>query len=208
MISFFWRSIDDPIVLLRDDDSSASEANVNDVSLCAESTESDAGLFDSSENAVDSTTSAPSFSFDEWHNIDDSLKTALHLRLAEQEALTSNSIHAPPLRLLSESLHDSISAVNLHPRHVRFEVMTFCFAHPWSLSSRCTKASSENQLSQEGHLHTGWGVADEHRLVDPAHNANSVDERKRQQQQQKVKQKKDEDNDEDTFFKSEHSSSL
>lgn len=70
------------------------------------------------------------------------------------------------------------------------------------------RASPENQLSQEGRLHTGRGVADTHGLVGPARNADPVDERERRQQQQEVQQEEDEDNDEDTSSKSKHPPSL
>jgi hypothetical protein len=49
---FFSHSVEDPIVLLGDDDSSASEAEVDDNGLRAESAAPDAGLFDSPETAV------------------------------------------------------------------------------------------------------------------------------------------------------------
>ncbi|MCJ1345826.1 hypothetical protein MMC31_004035 [Peltigera leucophlebia] len=85
-------SPEDPIVLLGDGDLSASEAEVNDVSLCAKSaTAPGAGLFDSPETAFDSTTPAPPCSSDGWHDIDDFPETAPRLPLAGQGASTSNS---------------------------------------------------------------------------------------------------------------------
>lgn len=101
----FSDSVEDPVVLLGDDDLSAFKAKVNDVSLCAESaTAPGAGLFDSLETAFDSTTLALLCSFDGWHDIDDFPETALRLPLAEQRASTSNSIHphTPSSRLSSE----------------------------------------------------------------------------------------------------------
>jgi hypothetical protein len=80
---FFWHGIDNLIILLRDDDSSASEAEVNNVSLCAESIELDAGLFDSPENAVGSITLALPCSSDRWHDINDFPETVPCLPLAE-----------------------------------------------------------------------------------------------------------------------------
>jgi hypothetical protein len=46
-------------VLLGDDDSRASEAEVNDSGLRAESAAADEGLLNSLETAIDSTTPAP-----------------------------------------------------------------------------------------------------------------------------------------------------
>lgn len=78
-------SPDDPIFLLGDDDSSASAAEADDVSLRTESTEPDAGLFDSTENIVDSTTPAPPCSSDGWHDIDDFPETARACSLRNRE---------------------------------------------------------------------------------------------------------------------------
>jgi len=202
---FFWCGVDDPIILLGNNDLSTSEAEVDNISLCAESTKLDTGLFDSPENTVDLITPTPSFSSDGWYNINDSTETALCLRLAEQGASTPNSIHAPPSRLSSEPLHDSIGTVDPHPRRARSEATTSCSAHPRSPPPRSARASPENQLSREGHLHTGRGVADEHGLVGPARNADPVDRRERRQQPE---QEEDEDNDEDTPSESEHPPSL
>jgi hypothetical protein len=82
----------------------------------------------------------------------------------------SNSIHTPPSRLPSEPLHGSIGAVYLHPRRARSEATPSCYARPRSPPPCCARASPENQLSQEGHLHTGRGVADEHGVVGPEQN--------------------------------------
>lgn len=60
-------------MLLGDDNSSASKAGV-DYGSRAKSTEPGAGLFDSPENAVASTTPAPP-STDGWHDIDDFTET-------------------------------------------------------------------------------------------------------------------------------------
>jgi hypothetical protein len=190
------------MVLQGDGDSSASEAEVNDNALRAESAAAPgAGLFDNPETAIDSMTPAPPCSSDGWHDIDDFLETAPRLPLAEQGASTSNSIHAAPSPLSSEPLHDSIGAVDLHPHRARSEATTY--ARPRSPPPRCARASPpKNQLSQEDHLHTGRSVADEHRLVGPVRNADPVDERERRQQEEA------EDNDEDASSKSEHPPSL
>lgn len=55
---------------------------LDNVSLRIESIAPDAGLFQGPETAVDSTTPAPPLSPDGWHDIDDFLETAPHLRLA------------------------------------------------------------------------------------------------------------------------------
>lgn len=101
-------SPDDPINLLGDEDSSASAAEADNVSLSAESTELDVGLFDSLETAIDSTTPNPPCSSDGWHDIDDFPNTA-RLQLAEQGASTPDSLPHNPSRLSSEPLHDCIS---------------------------------------------------------------------------------------------------
>ncbi|KUJ10218.1 uncharacterized protein LY89DRAFT_739958 [Mollisia scopiformis] len=99
----------DPIVLLGDSNLSASEAEANDVSLCAESAiVPGARLFDSPETAIDSTTPAPPRSSDGWYDIDDFLEPAPRSQLAEQGASTPDSLppHTPSLRLSSEPLYD------------------------------------------------------------------------------------------------------
>jgi hypothetical protein len=157
------------------------------------------GLFDSPETAFDSTTPAPPCSSDRWHDIDDFPETAPRLPLAEQGASTSNSVHphTPSSRLSSEPLHDSIGAVDLHPRPAGSEATTSSSARLQSPPPRCARTLPETQLSQEGRLDTGRGVADEHGLVGPARNADPVGEREWQQEE-------DEDKDEDTFSKNEH----
>ena len=71
---FLWHDVDYPIVLLGDDHSSVFEVEVDDGGR-AESTGADAGLFDSLENAADSTTLAPP-SRVVWHDINDFPETA------------------------------------------------------------------------------------------------------------------------------------
>ncbi|KAH8787553.1 hypothetical protein F5882DRAFT_110926 [Hyaloscypha sp. PMI_1271] len=170
----------DPMVLQGDGDSSASEAEVNDNILRAESAAAPgAGLFDSPETAIDSITLAPPCSSDGWHVIDDFPETAPHLPLAEQGASTSKPTHphTPSSRLSSEPLHDSISTEG--SRHARSEATN----PSSSLPPRYYRVSPETQLSQEGHLHTGRDVADEHELVDHALNTLLVDEWAREQQE-------------------------
>jgi hypothetical protein len=198
---FFLHGVDDPIVLLGDGNLSASEAEANDVSLRAESaTASGAGLFDSPETAIDSTTPAPPRSSDGWHDIDDFLEPAPGLRLAEQGASTPDSLppHTPSSRPSSEPLHDSISTDS--------EATTSSSARPGSPPPRHCGALLETQLSQEGRLYTGRGVADEYGLVDPALDPLPFDKGAREQQE--VEQEKDEDNDEDTSSNSKHPPSL
>ncbi|KAG9243675.1 hypothetical protein BJ878DRAFT_108243 [Calycina marina] len=190
-------SLEDPIFLLGNDDSGTSEAEVNDNALRAESVAAPgAGHFDSPEIAIDSTTPAPPCSSDGWHDIDDFPEAAPRLPLAEQGASTSNSTypHTPSSHLSSEPLYDSISTEG--SRHARSEATTSSSSPP----SLCARASPETQLSQEGRLHTGRGVADERGLVCPARNADPVNEREQQQQE--------EDKDNDASSKSEHPPSL
>ena len=93
-------------------------------------------------------------------------------------------------------MHDGISIEG--SRRARSEATTPSSSPP----PRHCRASLENQLSQKDHLHTGRGVADEHRLVGPVRNADPVDERERRQQEEA------EDNDEDISSKSKHPLSL
>jgi hypothetical protein len=92
--------------------------------------------------------------------------------------------HTPSSRLSSELLKGSIGTEGSYPGRAGSELTT-------SSSSPFCRASSENQLGQEGRHHTGRGVADEHRLVDPALGTFPVDEEAREQQQQ-VELEKDE----------------
>jgi hypothetical protein len=173
---------------------SASEAEANDVSLRAESaTAPGAGLFDSPETAIDSTTPAPPRSSDRWHDIDDFLEPAPRSRLAEQGASTPDSLppHTPSSRLSSEPLYDSISPEG--SRRARSEATTSSSSPP----PHHARASPETQLSQEGRLHTGRGVADEHELVDHALDTLLIDEGARKQQEVEQEQEKDEGNTED-----------
>jgi hypothetical protein len=186
---FFRYGIDDSTVPLGDGDLSASKAEANDVNLRAKSvTAPGARLFNSLETAIDSTTPAPPCSSDRWHDIDDYPETAPRMRLAEQEVSTLDSIHphTPSSCLSSEPLHDSISEEG--SRHARSEATTSSSSPP----PRHCRASLETQLSQEGRLHTGRGVVDEHELVDHALDTLLIDEGAREQQE--VEQEIDEDN--------------
>jgi hypothetical protein len=71
-------------VLLGDDDSSASEAEVDDSSLRIKSEAADEGLLDSLETAIESKTPCPPSNPDVWHDIDNFLETAQRLRRSEQ----------------------------------------------------------------------------------------------------------------------------
>jgi hypothetical protein len=142
---------------------SVSEAEANNGSLRAESVIAPgAGLFDSPETAIDSLTPAPARSPDGWHDIDDFPEPAPRLRPAEQRASPDSLPHTPSSRLSSEPLHDSISTEGSH--HAESEATTSSSSPP----PRYYRASPETQLSQEGRLYTGLGVADEHELVDHA----------------------------------------
>jgi len=190
---FCWHSVEDAIVL-SDGDSRAPETEANDVSLRAESaTAPGAGLFESSETAIDSTTPAPPCSSNRCHDIDESPETVPRSQLAEQGASTSNSLHphTPFSRLSSEPLHDIISTDG--SRYARSEATTPSSSPPLH---HC-RASPETQFNQEGHLHTGRGVADEHELVDHALDTILIDEGAREQQEVEQEQEKDEGNSED-----------
>jgi hypothetical protein len=105
------------------------------------------------------------------------------LQLAEQGASTSNSIHphTPSSRLSSEPLHDSIRTEGSHC--ARSQATTSSSSPP----PRHCRASPETQLNQEGRLHTGRGVADEHGLVDPALDTFPIDEGAREQEVEQEK---------------------
>jgi hypothetical protein len=91
--------------------------------------------------------------------------------------------HTPSSRLSSEPLHGNVSTEGSH--HARSEATTSSSSPP----PRHYRASPETQLSQEGRLHTGRGVADEHELVDHALDTlliNGEDEDKGPQQEVNV----------------------
>jgi hypothetical protein len=159
---FFWHGIEDPTVLQGDSNSSTFKAEVNDNSLRAKSAIIPGSLFNSPETAIDLTTPAAPFSSSRWHDIDDFSEIAPHLHFTEQGTLTSNSIrpHTLSSHLSSKSLHDNISTEGSHC--TRSEAMTSSL----SLSLHHFRASPENQLNQEGHLHTNQGIVDKHGLVD------------------------------------------
>ena len=158
-------------MLLGDDDSNASEAEVDDGGR-AKSTELDAGLLDSPDTAVDSTTPAPPSS-DGWYDIDDFPETAQRSRRSEQRASTSDCMRpyaASSSRASSEPLHDHISTAD-----------------------HCTvRASSEATMSHPArpcnqppdHLPTDRSAADEHELVRPALNSDIFDGEERQRQEE------------------------
>jgi hypothetical protein len=125
------------------------------------------------------------------------------LQLAEQGTSASNSIRpqTPSSRRSSEPLHKSISTEG--SCYAGSEATTTSSSPP----PRYHSTSPENQLGQEGGLHTSRGVADERRLVGPALNTLLINERAREQQEE-VEQEKDKGNDEDTSSKSEHPLSL
>ncbi|KAI9782621.1 MAG: hypothetical protein M1839_004867 [Geoglossum umbratile] len=169
-------SPDDPIVLLGDDDLSASEAEVDHGSLHAENAGPDAGHFNSPETTVDSITLAPPSSLDGWYGIDDYPKTVQHL-------------------------HDRIDTDGLDTHRARSEAATSHSARPRSPPPRCSRASTGNQLSQEDRLHAGRSTADEREygdeLVRPALNTDTFDKGERQQQEAEVEGEVDKHDDED-----------
>jgi len=150
-------------VLLGCDDSSASGAEVDDVSLCAESVAADEDLLDNLETAVDSTTPAPS-NLDEWHNIDNFLETP-RLQLAEQKPSTSNPTRPRTSfssRASSEPLNDHISAADHCTVRARSEVIMFHPACPYSQSP--------------DHLPTDQSAVDKRELARPALNPDIFEE--------------------------------
>jgi hypothetical protein len=60
---------------------------------------------------------------------------------------------------------------------------------------RRARASPENQLSQEDHLYTSRGVADEHELVGPALDVDSSDDGEGQQQEVEQEDEANNEND-------------
>jgi len=112
-----WYDVDDAIVLVEDDDSSASEVEVENVSVravCAPN----AGFLSSLESAVESL-AAPS-QLDGWYDIDEFSEPAPRLRRPERDASTADSLQSPS-RLSSESPHDRIGVEGLDMRRARSE---------------------------------------------------------------------------------------
>ncbi|KAI9764341.1 MAG: hypothetical protein M1839_005958 [Geoglossum umbratile] len=196
------RFLDDPTVLLEDDDLSASEAEVDHGSLRVKNAEPDAGHFDSPETTVDSTTLAPPSSLDGWYDIDDYPETVQPLRLNEG-TLTSSSMcpYSPSSRLSSKLLHDCIDKDGLDTHRARSEAATSHSARPQSPPPCRSRASTENRLGQEDRLYAGRITADgreyEDELVRPALNTDAFDKGERQQQEAEAERKVDKDDDED-----------
>jgi hypothetical protein len=98
-------------------------------------------------------------------------------------------------------LHDHASTARLYTRRVRSEVTISDSARPRSPPPLSSRTSPKNQLSQEGHLHAGRGIADEHELVGSAFDINTISNEEKQQQEveQEVEQEvnKDYSRDED-----------
>jgi hypothetical protein len=158
-------------VLLGDDDSRASEAEVYDSGLRAESAAADEGLLDSLETAIHSTTPAPPNS-DVWHDIDDLLETAERLRHSEPNPSTSDSMchhTSSTSSASSEPLHDHTSAVGQCTVCVQSEATMSPPARP--------------RDHPPDHLPTFQSTADEHELVRPALNSDIFDEDERQRQE-------------------------
>ncbi|PMD57092.1 uncharacterized protein K444DRAFT_46455 [Hyaloscypha bicolor E] len=104
-------NLDDPIVLQRDDDSSTSEAEVNNNTLRAESVGVlGAGLFDSLEIAVDSTP-APPPSSDGWHDINNPPGQLYVCRLRNIELRRQTPYILIPLLRPSQASHCTIALV-------------------------------------------------------------------------------------------------
>ncbi|KAF8862783.1 hypothetical protein BDZ45DRAFT_183191 [Acephala macrosclerotiorum] len=107
-------SLEDPIVLLGNDDSSASEAEVDNGDLHAESAAADEGLLDNPETAIESTTPAFPSNPDVWHDIDDFPETAQRSRRSKRKPSTSDSMRSHTSfssRASGELLHDHTSVV-------------------------------------------------------------------------------------------------
>ncbi|CZR56277.1 uncharacterized protein PAC_06165 [Phialocephala subalpina] len=141
------------IVLLGDDDSSASEAEADDGGLRVENAAADEGLLDSPETAIDSTTPAAPSNPDVWHDIDDFLETAQRLRRSAQKPSTFDCMcsHASSSRASSEPLHDHISAAGQ------------CTVRARSKATMSHPARSRNQPPD--HLPTDRSAGDEHELI-------------------------------------------
>jgi hypothetical protein len=151
-------------VLLGGDDSSASEAEVDNGGPRAKRVAADEGLLDSPEAATDSTTPDPPSNPDGWHDIDDFPETAQRLRLAEQELSTPGSMRprTSSSRASSESLHDHIGITDC-TGGARSEV-TICSSARRHQPSLRARESPEKQPVHEDHFHTGRSSAGEHKL--------------------------------------------
>ncbi|KAF8847684.1 hypothetical protein BDZ45DRAFT_754641 [Acephala macrosclerotiorum] len=177
----------DPIVLLGNDDSIASEAEVDDGGLHAESAAADEGLLDNPETAIESTTPAPPSDPDVWHDIDDFPETAQPSRRSERKPSTSDSMRShtsSSSRASSEPLHDHTSAAGQFAVRARSEATMCSFARRYQ-PSLCARASTENQPLHGDHPHTGRSSAGEHELevLGSTLDTDPVDKGKRQQQE-------------------------
>jgi hypothetical protein len=95
-------------------------------------------------------------------------ETVQRLRLAEQEASASHSAHpcSHSSRPASELSHCSISAEGFHHTGcARPEATTPHSPRARSCSPRCSRASPQQQIRQENHLHIYRNTSDAHEQV-------------------------------------------
>jgi hypothetical protein len=186
---------DNPIVL-EEGEPNASENEADYGSLRAESAEPDRGLFSNPEAARDSRTSVSPSNPEGCHDIErnDFTETAQRLRLAEQDASTSDSMrpYSPSSRPSSDPSHGCIDAKDHSTDRARSEAVISHSARPRNQSPRRSRSSPLNQLSEEDHLHTDQNAADEHEPVHPALDTDTFDKEDRRQQQQQQQQEEEE----------------
>ncbi|PVH68166.1 hypothetical protein DL98DRAFT_542612 [Cadophora sp. DSE1049] len=121
-------SLRDLIVLLGDDNSSASEHEVDDSSLHTESETADEGLLDSLKTAIESKTPCPPSNPDMCRDINNFLETAQRLQRSKQNPSTSTSDSMRPhtsfsSRSLSELLHKHTSTAGQSTSHFSLPIL-------------------------------------------------------------------------------------
>jgi hypothetical protein len=123
----------------------------------------------------------------------------------EQGALIPDSPYIP-LYPSSEPLYNGIGSIDLYLYRTRSEAIISSSARFRSLPLYYTRTLPETQLSKEGYLYTGQGIADEYKLINRMLDTLFINKGAREQQE--VKQEKDKDNNKDISSKSKYSPSL
>jgi hypothetical protein len=81
----------------------------------------------------------------------------------------------------SEPLYDRIGGMDLYPYRTRSGAIISSSARPRSPPLCHTRVLPETQLSKEGRLYTGRGMADEYELIDHALDTLLIDKGAREQ---------------------------
>jgi hypothetical protein len=133
----------------------------------------------SKETTVDSTTPAPPSNPDEWHDIDNFLKT-LRWQLAKQEPSTSNPTHP---------CTSSSSCASSKPLHNHIDISDHCIIHA---RSKATMSHPIHPYSQPlDYLPINRSTVDKYKLVLSALNLNIFDKDREQQENEDYNNIKD-----------------